>query len=238
MLVTRTYLSRGALRRPPVDVLLRKLCSRTLRMSKRAAAGDVAPVYKYAFIQCLMANRYMLEQDALEILGEMVGSVNEQQFHQLLADINGELQFAGFQLRILKYPVDGLRYIGFINKEGDEVSKVATSFTHAQREFFKHGLELIATSGSEHGISEVELLNMNTQSTQPASGSEPAAKLTLTKQDRARCLRSLVADGWLANPAARNNYYCVGARSFLELSHYLLSLELPAQTRDLWQQVL
>ncbi|KAL6764464.1 Non-structural maintenance of chromosomes element 1 [Haematococcus lacustris] len=223
------------------------------------------PLHRAAFLQALMADSFMTEEQAKKLLRKMKEGANDDVYHQLLVEVNNSLAFAHLQVRTVLNPVDRIRYVGLINKTADELSKVATQYKIEERNYFKHVVEHIATSSnyvadqpSAPCASERELHNMDLSAaalaTQPGSphaagpsGSQnpcsPTAATTtrlnrFSKADRVETLKRLIADNWLAPAVNQPHHVCLGARTFLELSEFLLSLELSQETRNAWQQVL
>ena len=75
------------------------------------------------------------------------------------------------------------------------------------------------------------------------SEAEAAARLAadavrrMGLRERTETLRSLVHEGWLELLPGAEGRYCVGPRSFLELSTYLLKMDLADDTRDAWEGI-
>jgi len=199
------------------------------------------------FIQSLMTSGYLSEADAKKVLRRILNSNDDASYDGMLCDINQDISFASFQIKTVKFPVDQQKYIGFINTEADEPSKMGTHLTIPQREFFKAAIERMATAEPDDGkpygsVSETMLLNLDLagpSSTQAAGPSTQAAGGSrLSKQARQSTLMELLTAGWLASSPDKNGYYCIGVRSFLELGDYLLSLEVPEEVRSAWADLI
>ncbi|EIE23274.1 hypothetical protein COCSUDRAFT_63630 [Coccomyxa subellipsoidea C-169] len=146
--------------------------------------------------------------------------------------------------------LDGKWYIAVINKLPDEVSKtLGSSLSLAQVQFLKTVLEAIAMDqDAEDGVGSVgavQASNLNFtqtqafQATQAEGGSQASSQqLKLSMVEKEALLPRLVEEHWLAPSPHRMGYYSIGVRSFLELKDYLLSLELPEETRTAWEKFL
>lgn len=214
--------------------------------------GQVSAVHRYAFIQALMARGYLSEDDAKSLVKRLVPDPRGEAFNTILEQANKDLIPLNFKIRGILNPVDHVKYIGFVNTHVDDSSKSGSRLKHEQREFFKAALERIAMDyHATHGhcsASEIDLLNLDlrSSSTQATQDPGPSTQLTpggnrvvkLSKADRLKTLKELVGEGWLAPDPHHAGHYCVGVRSFLELSEYLLSLDISEETRAAWHEIL
>ncbi|BDA50261.1 hypothetical protein COCOBI_15-3900 [Coccomyxa sp. Obi] len=192
----------------------------------------------------------MLEDDAKELYKNLMQTKSDAGFLHLVGDVDKEISFCNFRLGRLLFPVDGRWYIAVINKMPDEVSKtIGSSFSLAQIHFLKTVLEAIAMETDvEDGvgsIGSVTASNLNfsqtqaLQATQAELGSQGASQqLRLSVSEKDALLPRLVEEHWLATDPNNIGRYCIGVRSFLELKDYLLSLELPEDTRTAWERFL
>ncbi|KAK9903368.1 hypothetical protein WJX75_003930 [Coccomyxa subellipsoidea] len=192
----------------------------------------------------------MLEDDAKELYKNLMQSKNDTGYLNLVGEIDKEISFCNFRLGRLIFPLDSKWYIAVINKMPDEVAKtLGSSFTLAQVHFLKTVLEAIAMDAdAEDGIGSVgavQTSNLNFsqtqtfQATQGTGGSQAASQqLKLSMVEKEALLPRLVEEHWLAPNPDRMGYYSIGVRSFLELKDYLLSLELPDETRAAWERFL
>ncbi|KAF6264679.1 Non-structural maintenance of chromosomes element 1 [Scenedesmus sp. NREL 46B-D3] len=202
-----------------------------------------------------MRKGYMLESAALDTFAQLTGHRTEDDFHALLAEQNREMDTLGLQLRTLRYLPDSQTYVGLINTMSDEPSKLGTHYSIGQREFFKHVLEAIAVDpNAEAGVgaaSGMQLLNMDLSRLTAAAAQQQddaaaaatqaaavAALRKLTKSEKEHTLKQLVADGWLRHSHTQSGHYCIGVRSFLELSDMLLQFDLPAETKQAWENII
>lgn len=202
-----------------------------------------------------MRKSYMLESAALDTFEQLTGHRNEEDFRALLAEQNREMDTLGLQLRSMRYLPDNQTYVGIINTMSDEPSKLATHYSIGQREYFKHVLEAIAVDpDAQAGVgsaSGMQLLNMDLsrraaagaqqqedEAADAAQAAAVAALRKLTKGEKEQTLKQLVADGWLRHSTARSGHYCIGVRSFLELSDMLLEFDLPAATKQAWENII
>jgi hypothetical protein len=59
----------------------------------------------------------------------------------------------------------------------------------------------------------------------------------MSLREREETLNSLAHEGWLELRQDLAGHYCVGPRSFLELSTYLLKMDVADSTRDRWDGI-
>eukprot|EP00878_Enallax_costatus_P022109 GHUV01023444.1.p1 GENE.GHUV01023444.1~~GHUV01023444.1.p1 ORF type:complete len:154 (+),score=44.24 GHUV01023444.1:1172-1633(+) len=132
----------------------------------------------------------------------------------------------------------------------DDPSKTATHYKDGPKEYLRHVLQAIACDpDATDGVgsaSSLVLLNMDLS--RPAGNQDPdaqtvqaalAAARKLTKSEKEAMLRQFVTDGWLRHHPGLSGHYCIGVRSFVELSEMLLdSFELPDATKEAWQNIL
>ncbi|GAX79715.1 hypothetical protein CEUSTIGMA_g7156.t1 [Chlamydomonas eustigma] len=140
----------------------------------------IRPVDKMAFIQAMMNSSVMKESAAKELIARIGGHVTEQGYTELISQANSDMGSAGFQLLTMKHPVDNIRYLGLINKDADEPSRLGSKLTVQQREYFKAVIECIARTepGPFSSVSETELINLEVATTslapRPGRGSQQA----------------------------------------------------------------
>ncbi|KAK9835346.1 hypothetical protein WJX81_004008 [Elliptochloris bilobata] len=158
---------------------------------------------------------------------------------ELLADANRSLASMHLELRRLKYLFDNEWYLALVNKLADDVAKAGGSgHTFPQIQLLRNVLEEIATDpdaqdgkGSIGSTQALYLDFMQTQATQSAA----VSKAKLTMADKRALMDSFIKDGWLICTPGGAGRYSIGPRSFLELHEFLLSLDLPQDTRAAWQ---
>ncbi|GFH08315.1 uncharacterized protein HaLaN_03259 [Haematococcus lacustris] len=177
-----------------------------------------------------MADSFMTEEQAKKLLRKMKEGANDDVYHQLLVEVNNSLAFAHLQVRTVLNPVEHIATSS--NYVADQPSAPCAS----EREL--HNMDLSAAAlatqpGSPHAAGPSGSQN-------PCS---PTAATTtrlnrFSEADRVETLKRLIADNWLAPAVNQPHHVCLGARTFLELSEFLLSLELSQETRNAWQQVL
>lgn len=106
---------------------------------------------------------------------------------------------------------------------------------------------IAADPTAEAGVgvaSSIALLNMDLShpiAGQEASEAQQQAATQakkLSKADKSKFLDQMVSEGWLQHSRTRSGYFCIGPRSFMELSDLLLSLEVPDATRAAWEDFL
>ncbi|KAI8475848.1 MAG: Nse1 non-SMC component of SMC5-6 complex-domain-containing protein [Monoraphidium minutum] len=217
--------------------------------------SGVHTVHRQAFTQHLMKHGYMAEEKAMEAFQRLTGLDSDDAYKRMVADQNREMAPFNLQIKTMKYPLDEQRYVGFINTHADAPSKFGTRFTPQEREFFRTVIEEIARDPrAEDGVgalSSIELLNLaiqpqnDTQQQDAGAGgaagasSQPAgAAPKMAKAAKEGALRKFVADGWLKHGLGAGQY-SLGVRTFLELGPQLLELpDLPAATRDAWQDLM
>jgi hypothetical protein len=69
-----------------------------------------------------------------------------------------------------------------------------------------------------------------------AAGVAEARKLT--KADKEATLNQLAQEGWLQHSPTRSGHFCIGPRAFMELSEFLLTLDMPPGTQEAWMEIL
>ncbi|CAL5221945.1 g4221 [Coccomyxa viridis] len=189
-----------------------------------------------------MERAWMTEKDAKKLLQDITGSTDDATFMHMVAKVDKHLATIGFKLARLLLPLDNEFYVAVVNKSSDEVAKtLGSSFSAPQIAFLKTVLEGIALDpDAENGVASIGSMDANnlaftqTQATQATQA--PATKLSMTEKER--LLPKLVEEGWLANVPDRQGTYSIGVRAFLELTDFLLGLDLPPETRRAWERFL
>eukprot|EP00775_Hariotina_reticulata_P011380 gene11380-11529_t len=209
------------------------------RQGDGQAAQAWQQVHKYALVQELMHKGCVRESEALDSFEQLTGSRNADALQDMLAEQNAAMANLGLKLKSLQYAVDKQKYIAFINTLDDEPSKLATHYSPAQREFFKHVLETIAAdTTAENGVGSapgIQLLNMDLgrvpagldEEGKAAAEAAAAAVKKLTKTDKENTLRQLVTDNWLRHSQQLSGHYCIGV-SALQLQDRWSAAELVA----------
>lgn len=156
-----------------------------------------------------------------------------------MAAVNHHIQFAGFSIRTVLYPGEngsGERYVGFVNTQADEESKVAIKFRSRDGKpdiripaYYKGLIELIAESNSTHPMGHITV-HEALQMPLPQLEDVDAPRIpNIGIKEREEALNVLVHDGWLST--SQGSGYCLGPRALLELGQYVLSHNLPASRR-------
>mmetsp|Transcript_7413 Transcript_7413/g.19785 ORF Transcript_7413/g.19785 Transcript_7413/m.19785 type:complete len:223 (-) Transcript_7413:468-1136(-) len=217
-------------------------------------------LHRMAFVQALMDSSFMQEDKCKMLFARIVGRpldvAMEAQYSQTLKDLNDQMGFAKFKIKTVKNPVDNKKYVGFVNTNVDEPSKLGSRYSLAQRDLFKQAMECISQSSCTDGsngapcASQIELLNLGSRSANwqttianssqagPSTQAAAASNKPLSKVQIEETLRQLISDGWLAGAPSKPGYLCLGVRTFLELNAYLMALQLPEETRAAWEVVL
>ncbi|KAK3262664.1 hypothetical protein CYMTET_28491 [Cymbomonas tetramitiformis] len=188
----------------------------------------------HCFIQMLLAKGYMKEAEARDRFKTIAEQNHDRNFDEFWGSINSEIGYTHLALRRLKFPHDGQLYIGIVNTEADEPSKLGTSMSAVQLKYFSSLVSAIATDeiAAKEGVTSMAALNVN-DSAQQSQPSSSQAVNNLNRAEREASLQQLRNEGWLFLCDGR---YTLGVRTFLELSNYLHSIA-PEPVRKLWQDL-
>ncbi|KAL4858862.1 hypothetical protein ACK3TF_001247 [Chlorella vulgaris] len=204
--------------------------------------GEHGPTHRHCFLQAMMARQYVKEAEAKALFRQITGATHDGHYLHFLAEINQQLNFAQFELRRVKYPGDGEWYLGYVNREADEVSKRSVKYRVAKdgkpdtrvTAYFRALLDqVVAAATAEQGLgflTSQQALYVRVGTGASTQAGEEAAAATqqqaeevgkLSLRDREAVLAQLTTDGWLAHVSDRAGCYTLGPRSFLELSQAL-----------------
>jgi len=198
---------------------------------------------RFAFLQAIIEKKWLKETAAKELFKDLNNmSGGGASYEDTIAQINQDLNLLLLQIRRTTSPNDNTRYVGFVNKENDEIAKNnGTGFSSQQVQYLRCLIEAIAVDpDADKGvgsISSMEAMHVDqehnaTQATQ-GGGMKP---MSLTSKEEA--IKLFIKDGWLSNATDHPGYYSLGVRTFLELPGMLLELDLPAETRENWEAFL
>lgn len=134
-----------------------------------------------------------------------------------------------------------MQYVGFVNKEADEISKKATNYKLKDGKpnvlyaaFFKSLLDGMCSnedvSDSLGYITEQDAFYipvMMSKEGEAGDGTQEVTEATMSLSERKKALDAFVADSWVAPHPREDSVYCFGPRTVLELGSMLLKRDLP-----------
>ncbi|KAJ1983591.1 hypothetical protein H4R34_001178 [Dimargaris verticillata] len=126
-----------------------------------------------------------------------------------IGSINGQLDCINLELRSTLDETAGDRVWALVNTKGDEIAKLATNYSPAELNAFKHVIELIVNA-EDGNFSIASSVCLNETHRQLTSN---------TKMQTQDFLKQLVRDQWLT--VTDNGYYVMAPRTVLELQTYL-----------------
>eukprot|EP00731_Ephydatia_muelleri_P031845 Em0023g352a len=129
-----------------------------------------------------------------------------QDFSAFVSSLNKRLKPLGMELANVRMESSGEKWVGVANRAQDAASKIATSYTLAELEFFRKAMEYLVLEG-EGSVDSMTLLHM-------------AATLErkLSQKAAQEFLETLVLDNWLHEA---EGVYTPGPRFLLELRPFL-----------------
>lgn len=139
-----------------------------------------------------------------------------------------------------------MQYIGFVNKEADEMSKRATQYRLKDGKpnilyaaFFKSLLDGMCSnqdvSGALGFITEQDAFYIPVvmpKEGEAGESSEEVAEVVMSLSDRKKALDAFVSDGWVSKHSQEESGYCFGPRTVLELGPMLLKRDLPINIKS------
>ncbi|XP_028417117.1 non-structural maintenance of chromosomes element 1 homolog isoform X2 [Dendronephthya gigantea] len=162
------------------------------------------------YLQCFMARPFMSEKEAKESYSSCVevfqDNFDPANFQRCINTINNALQPLFLEIRKGVSEDDGKYYYGLVNSSEDQISKLATSYTAHDVEYFRKVLDTFVQSDDGTATS-VELLH-GAADLQKSMSASHAEKL-LNMWVKGKWLSQSLGDYWL------------GPRAVLELQPYL-----------------
>jgi len=141
------------------------------------------------------------------------------------------------QVKKLRHPVDGEDYLVVANQVVDGPSRLASSFSEAERAFVRALLEAIAADEdsalSSHAAFEVARVGAQVAEVDAAGAATGACRqVRLGAAEAERVLQRLSEDRWLTHRPGEKNY-ALGPRALAELRVFLGDLGgASAKTRE------
>mmetsp|Transcript_33765 Transcript_33765/g.77897 ORF Transcript_33765/g.77897 Transcript_33765/m.77897 type:complete len:177 (+) Transcript_33765:1-531(+) len=132
--------------------------------------------------------------------------------------INAQLT-PGFGLEIATVSLEGKRYHAIVDQNHDEISKKSFPSLNPHQKAFIVAVLKKLVDGGDNGVSRMDLVNLRSEIQDPFR--------ILKVEEAELCLDDLLDEHWLMiheNQDRRNSMaqrYCLGPRTFLELSNLL-----------------
>eukprot|EP00884_Botryococcus_braunii_P013473 jgi/Botrbrau1/22126/Bobra.0206s0050.1 len=224
--------------------------ARTQGATRRAniAQGQDVPanVQMMVFIQALMERQWMPETEAKQIYRKLSRGGDDVAYSQLIAEANHSMEAMKFRIKRVRYPVDNQWYVAFVNKDADATSKLhGSDYTTAQLHYLKALILHLAEAHpslpggmSEEGSKRLLNLQIAPASQGASQGASQSKLLSISLAEKDNLLKRYVQDGWLAAVPEKTGSYTLGPRTLMELSEFLLDLDLHDDTRGAWESIL
>lgn len=161
------------------------------------------------FLQGMLSRGAITEEAAKDLYqqaAEASSSDGIQDFSAVVSSLNKSLKPLGMELANVRMESSGEKWVGVTNRAQDAASKIATTYTLAELEFFRKATEYLVLEG-EGSVDSMTLLHM-------------AATLErkLSQKAAQEFLETLVLDKWLHES---EGVYSPGPRFLLELRPFL-----------------
>jgi len=139
----------------------------------------------------------------------VVVPVNDATFENVIETINVAIRPMAFEIRQLRYELDGVLYWGLVNTINDDISKVASGFSESEVLYFKAMIQ--------HMLEHEGVITTN----------EALSKRTKNESvdDAMRFVTRLLEQKWFQPCPELVDTYFVGSRTFLEMGHLLVVSE-------------
>ncbi|KAI8893028.1 Nse1 non-SMC component of SMC5-6 complex-domain-containing protein [Globomyces pollinis-pini] len=161
------------------------------------------------FLQLMMSKKELDIETAKQEFSKLVLSNSEgnQDFLSFIRIINDQLNLVDLQLRNSIHPITGIVYLVFVNRNSDEISKLATHYNANEINYFRLIVNTVVES-DKFKISVNSALNL-TSRLEPSIPSS-AGEIAVNK---------FIDDLWLLE---RNGYLSLSTRTLVELELYMI----------------
>ncbi|KAJ3412122.1 Non-structural maintenance of chromosomes element 1 [Chytridiales sp. JEL 0842] len=173
--------------------------------------GTITPVHRQ-FMHTWMSVRFDTYENATKLYNDCCTfhrrRFDADDFPEFVKELNEMLHFLDLSLKTCLSPDTGVKHIGLINTNADEISQLATTLQPNELNFVKRLISLIVNEDDE--VFET--------ATSKALRISSEVKPPITKKSAETLIASLVSTGWFNDI---NGYISLSMRALLELKTYL-----------------